>query len=187
MKTNLAPIAGALLLLGCASSPTPVRSLSWSPPPQMAGCTEVAPCAEVKAWFAAEMKSAGDAVACHPVPQKGTEEACARADEAQARAHARELDFLAGLCGESVGVPARAVFPYLGVPDNDKVITCGGKGGIPAFPCRVWEWTWATTTRGGAFMVFLVQPAGGPPGEWVLNACSYCDAGSPCREVPFRP
>jgi len=187
MKTTVAPIASALLLLGCASGATPIRTFSWKPPPQAAGCTERAPCNEVKEWFAFETRSAGDSAACHPLPQKGTEETCARADEAYARTHAQHLDFFAGLCGESVGVPGLAVFPWLGVPDNDKVITCGGKGGIPPFPCRVWEWSWATTTRGGAFLVFLVQPAGGPPGEWVLNNCSYCDAGAPCRELPFRP
>jgi hypothetical protein len=187
MKTTLAPIASALLLLGCSSGSGSIRSLSWKPPVELERCTEQAPCAEVKHWFEFETRSAGDAAACHPVPQKGTEEACARGDEAYARSHAVYLELFAGLCGESVGVPARAVFPYTGAPETDKVITCGGKGGIPPFPCRVWEWTWATSARGGAFLVFLVQPAGGPPGEWLLNSCSYCDAGSPCRDVPFRP
>jgi hypothetical protein len=121
------------------------------------------------------------------VAQKGTEEFCARADQAYAQQHEQHIAYFAGLCGESLGVPALAVFPYMGLPENDKVITCGGKGGIPPFPCRVWEWTWATTSKGGAFLVFFVQPAGGPPGEWVLNNCSYCDAASSCRDVPFRP
>jgi hypothetical protein len=187
MKNVLAPIAVALLVLGCASGATPIRTLSWKPPPEAAGCSESAPCDNVKRWFAFETKAAGDAAACHPVAQKGTEETCARADEAYGRAHGNYLEYVSELCGESVGVPGRAIFPYVGVPDSDKQITCGGKGGIPAFPCRVWEWTWATTTRGGAFLVFLVQPAGGPPGEWLLNSCTYCEPGSPCRDVPFRP
>jgi hypothetical protein len=187
VRTGIAGAGGALLLAGCASGATAVRNLSWKPPPQSAGCTEFAPCDNVKKWFAFETRSAGDASACHPIPQKGTEETCARADEAYARAHQEHLEYFAGLCGESVGVPSRVVLPYLGVPENDRLTTCGGKGVIAPFPCRVWEWTWATASKGGAFLVFLVQPAGGPPGEWVFNACSYCDATSSCREIPFRP
>jgi hypothetical protein len=186
MKTPTAPLAVALLLVGCASSATAVKNLSWRPPPESAGCTEVAPCENVKKWFAFETRSAGDLAACLPVLQKGTEETCARAGEAYARTHQQHLDYFASLCAESVGVPTGVVFPYIGVPENDRVITCGGKGGVPAFPCRVWEWTWATTTKGAAFLVFFVQPADGPPGAWVLNSCSYCDAGSSCRDLPFR-
>ena len=187
MKTPLPLLAFALLLAGCGTSSVAVRNLSWKPPPQSAACTEATPCDNVKRWLAFETQSVGDFVACHPVPQKGTEEVCARADEAYARAHQQHLDYFGSLCGESVGVPASVVFPYMGVPENDRNITCGGKGGIPAFPCRVWEWSWATTSQGGAFLVFLVQPAGGAPGEWVLNSCSYCDVNSKCRELPFRP
>jgi hypothetical protein len=187
MKTPLASIATALLVLGCGSGATAVKNLSWRPPPQSASCSEAAPCDNVKRWFAFETRAAGDAAPCQPVPLAGTEAACARALEDQARARAQHLDYFAGLCGESVGVPAPLVFPYLGVPESDRVITCGGKGGIPAFRCRVWEWTWATTSKGGAFLVFLVEPAGGAPGEWVLNSCSHCEAGSSCRDLPFRP
>ncbi len=176
-----------LLLSGCGPGATAVRPLTWKPPVELARCTEQAPCAEVRRWFEFESRAAGDAAACLPTPQPGTEAACERGAEAHARTHAGFLDLWSGLCGESVAVPAPAIFPYAGVPDSDRVITCGGKNGIPPFPCRVWEWTWATTTRGGAFLIFFVQPAGGSPGQWVLNSCSYCDAGSPCRDVPFRP
>jgi hypothetical protein len=186
MKSTLPPLSFALLLAGCGSSATAVKNLTWKPPPQSSSCTNAAPCENVKKWFAFETRSAGDFAACLPVPQKGTEETCAKASEAYARTHQQHLEFFADLCAESVGVPTGVVFPYFGVPENDKVITCGGKGGIPAFPCRVWEWTWATTTKGAAFLVFFVQPADGPPGSWVLNNCSTCDAGSSCRELPFR-
>jgi hypothetical protein len=35
-------------------------------------------------------------------------------------------------------------------------------------------------------VVFLVEPAGAPPGTWAVNSCSYCEAGGECREFPLR-
>ena len=176
----------ALLLTACSSAPKAVQ-MTWVPPPRSASCSEGVPCENVKRWFEIEKQAAEARPACRPVPLKGSEEQCARAEAAYAKAHAEQIDYFGGLCAGSVGVAAGTVIAYLGLPESDRVVTCGGKPGVPTFTCRLWEWTWATASRGGAFVVFLVQPEGAPAGSWVLNACSYCESGGACREFPFRP
>ena len=189
MKSPHAPPRLAAALLGfvaaCASAPPPVVP-SWIPPPQAASCSEAAPCDTVRQWFTLEKEAAEAWPACHPVPLKGTAEACARADAAYAKAHASRLDYLAGLCSGTVGVSSWFVLPYVGAPESDRVATCGARPGATAFTCRIWEWTWATSSKGGAFVIFLVPPEGAPAGTWVLNSCSYCETGAPCREFPAR-
>jgi hypothetical protein len=140
----------------------------------------------VKRWFAVEKEAAEAWPACHPVPAKGSEVECARADAAYAKVHREQLDYFAGLCSGSVGSSFFAVFPYVGTPESDRIATCGGKGGSGPFTCRVLEWTWATASRGGAFVMFLVPPAGAAPGVWAVNSCSYCESGGACREFPRR-
>jgi hypothetical protein len=177
----------ASLALACASAPPPLPAPTWIPPPQSAACTDATPCENVKKWFAIESEAAQAAPACHPVPLRGSEPACARADAAYAKVHREQIDYFGGLCTGSVGSSAWAVRPFMGTPDADRIASCGGRGGSGPFTCRLWEWTWATATRGGAFVVFLVEPAGATPGVWAVNSCSYCESGGACREFPFRP
>ncbi len=138
-------------------------------------------------WFEVEKQAALAWPACHPSPLKGSEQACARADASYARVHAEQLDYFGGLCAGTVGSNAWTVRPFVGTPQADRIATCGGKAGAASFTCRLWEWTWATESRGGAFVVFLVQPTEAPPGVWAVNSCSYCEAGGSCREWPSRP
>ena len=179
--------AAALLAVACASAPPPLPPPSWIPPPQSASCSDASPCENVKRWFAIEKEAAEAWPACHPFPLKGSEQACARADAAYAVVHKEQLDYFGGLCTGSVGSSAWTVLPYLGTPESDRIATCGGKGGSGPFTCRVLEWSWATSTRGAAFVVFLVQPRDAPPGVWAVNSCSYCETGGACREFPLRP
>ncbi len=188
MKARLLLVAApALLTLACASTPPPLPPPSWIPPPQSASCTEANPCENVKRWLTVETEAAEAWPACHPVPARGSEAACARADAAYAKVHREQLDYFVGLCSGSVGSNYFAVAPYLGTPATDRIATCGGKGGSGPFTCRVLEWSWATASRGGAFVVFLVQPSGAAPGVWAVNSCSYCESGGACREFPVRP
>ena len=181
----LFPLAAALAL-GCASGPPPLPPPRWLPPPQWAGCTDAAPCENVKRWLEVEQQAALAWLACHPVPVAGSEAACARADAAYARVHREQLDAFAALCAGSVGSNYWSVAPFLGSPESDRFATCGGKGGTAAFTCRVLEWTWTTPTKAGAFVVFLVQPEGQAAGIWALNACSYCETPGDCRDLPPR-
>jgi hypothetical protein len=175
--------AVAVTLAGCASTPPSLPPPRWIPPPQSASCTDAHPCENVKRWFEVEKDAAEAWPACHPVPLKGSEAACARADAAYARVHREQIEYFTGLCSGSVGSSAWTIRPFLGTPDGDRIASCGGKDGAEPFTCRLWEWTWATPSRGGAFVVFLVQPTGAPPGVWAVNSCSYCEAGGSCREL----
>ncbi len=187
VKTRLALVVPLLAGLGCASGPPPLPPPSWIPPPQSAACTDWKPCENVKKWFVVEKEAAEAWPACHPTPMKGAAQDCARADAAYLKVHKEQLDYFGNLCSGSVGSSQWAVMPYMGTPENDRIATCGGRGGSGPFTCRVLEWTWATATKGGAFVVFLVQPDGAAPGTWAVNNCSYCESGGACREFPFRP
>jgi hypothetical protein len=187
VKAPLALVVVASLGVACASAPPPLPAPTWIPPPQSAACTDASPCENVKRWFAVEKEAAEAWPACHPVPVRGSELACARADAAYARVHREQIEYFGGLCGGSVGSSYFAVAPFLGTPENDRMATCGGKGGSGPFPCRVLEWTWATASKGGAFVMFLVQPGESAPGVWAVNSCSYCESGGTCRDLPFRP
>jgi hypothetical protein len=177
----------AALLAACASPPPPLPPPRWVPPPQSAGCTDEFPCENVARWFQIETEAAEAWPACHPVPLPGSEAACEKARASYARVHAEQIEYFGGLCTGMVGSSLWAIRPFLGTPRSDRIGTCGGKGSIPAFTCRLWEWTWVTSTSGGAFVVFLVEPAGAAPGVWAVNSCSYCEARGTCREFPFRP
>ncbi len=178
--------AVAMALAACASSPPPLPPPRWVPPPGTAACTDAHPCETVKRWFEVETEAALAWPACHPVPLRGSEAECARADAAYAKVHRERLEYVAGLCGGTVGSNAWNIRPFLGTPENDRIVTCGGKGDVPPFTCRLWEWTWSTPAKGGAFVVFLVQPTGAPPGVWAVNSCSYCEAGGTCRDFTGR-
>ncbi len=187
MKAFLPAAATACVVLACASAPPTLPPPSWIPPPQSASCTDANPCENVKRWFAVEREAAEAWPACHPVPAKGSQLDCVRADAAYAKVHREQLDYFTGLCTGSVGSSFFAIHPYVGTPDSDRIATCGGKGGSGPFTCRVLEWTWATASKGGAFVMFLVPPAGAAPGVWAVNSCSYCESGGACREFPHRP
>ncbi len=184
---RLAAVAPALLALACASAPPPLPPSRWVPPPRSASCSDATPCENVKRWFAIEKEAAEAWSACHPVPLRGSEQACARADASFAAVHREQLDYVDGLCTRSVGSDAWTVLPYLGTPESDRIASCGGRGGSGTFTCRVLEWTWATSTRGAAFVLFLVEPRDAPPGVWAVNSCSYCETGGACREFPVKP
>ena len=184
---GLPALACAVLLAGCASPPPPLPAARWTPPPQWASCTDEFPCENVAKWFRIEKEAAEAWPACHPVPLKGSEAACEKATTAYGRVHAEQLDSFSSLCASTVGASSWSIRPYLGTPQTDRIGTCGGKNGIPFYTCRLWEWTWVATTKGGAFVVFLVEPPGAPPGVWAVNNCSYCEAGGTCRDFPPRP
>jgi len=175
------------LVAGCASPPPPLPEPRWVPPPKWAKCTDEAPCENVATWFKIEKEAAEAWPACHPVPLPGSAVACEKAALAYARVHEEQLDYFSSMCAGMVGVNAWAIRPYVGAPQNDRVGTCGGKSGIPPFTCRLWEWTWVAETKGGAFVVFLVEAPGAGPGVWAVNNCSYCVAGGSCRDFPPRP
>ena len=153
----------------------------------MYGCTEASPCENVRKWFEIEREAAEAWPACHPTPVAGAKDECARADAAYARIHREQLDTFGALCTGTAGSSAGSIRPFTGTPESDRIATCGGKGGAPSFTCRIWEWTWATARKGGAFVVFLVEPADQPVGTWAVNSCSYCEAGGSCREFTARP
>ncbi len=184
---RLAPCGLAALLAACASTPPPLPPPRWVPPPQAMACTDSSPCEAVRRWLDLEKEAALAWPACHPVPLKGSEAACAKADLAYAQVHREKLEYFGSLCTGSVGSNAWAIAPFLGKPEGDRMATCGGRGGTPTFTCRIWEWTWVTPTKGGAFVVFLVEPEKQPPGVWAVNSCSYCENPGDCREFPFRP
>lgn len=187
VKTPLAPAAAALLALACTSAPPPLPPPRWVPPPGSASCTEEKPCENVRRWLEIEKEAALARPACRPVPLRGSEEACARAEAAYARVHREALETFSGLCTGTSGSSAWSIRPFTGTPDSDRIATCGGKDGSPPFTCRIWEWIWSTPAAGGAFVVFLVEPAGAPPGIWAVNSCSYCVAGADCRELRGKP
>ena len=177
----------AALVAACATTPPPLPPPRWVPPPQSATCSDEKPCENVRRWFEVEKEAALARPACRPVPLRGSEEACARAEAAYARVHREQLDYFSGLCAGTSGSSLWAIRPFVGTPESDRIASCGGKGGSPSFTCRIWEWTWATPSAGGAFVIFLVEPAGAPPGIWAVNSCSYCEAGGTCREFPGKP
>ncbi len=181
-----AALAGSVVA-SCASAPPTLPPPSWVPPPQSAACSQAAPCQNVRKWLDVEKQAAEAWSTCHPAPTKLNQAACAKADAAYARVHKEQLDYFGGLCGGSVGSDWFAVAPYVGTPESDRIATCGGKGGSGAFTCRVLEWTWATESKGGAFVVFLAPPEGAAAGVWAVNSCAYCETGSTCRDVPPRP
>ena len=185
VKLPLALLLG--LLAACSTAPPSLPPPRWVPPPQSAACTDEKPCENVRRWFEVEKEAALARPACRPVPLRGSEEACARAEAAYLRVHREQLDYFSGLCTGTSGSSAWAIRPFTGAPESDRIATCGGKGGSPSFTCRIWEWTWATPAAGGAFVVFLVEPAGAPPGIWAVNSCSYCEAGGDCREFRGKP
>jgi hypothetical protein len=187
VKALLAPAAAALVSLACASSPPVLPPPSWIPPPQSARCSATSPCENVKRWLTVEKEAAEAWPTCHPVPARGSEAACARADAAYARVHKEQLDYFGGLCGGSVGSDYFAVAPYLGTPETDRIASCGGRGESGSFTCRVLEWSWATAEKGGAFVMFLVPPEGAAAGIWAVNSCTYCETGGTCRTLPLRP
>jgi hypothetical protein len=182
----LAPLAAGLLA-ACASAPPPLPPPRWVPPPQSAACSDASPCENVARWFQIEAEASEAWPACHPTPLRGSEAACEKASASYARVHAEQIEYFGGLCAGMVGSNAWAIRPYVGTAQSDRIATCGGKAGIPAFTCRLWEWTWVTASNGGAFVVFMVQPEGQPAGVWAVNNCSYCEALGACREFPFRP
>jgi len=188
LARGLSPaLAAALALAACASTPAPLPPPRWSPPPGSTACTDAAPCENVARWFRVETEAAEAWPACFPVPRPGSQAACEKARASYARVHAEQIEYFGALCQGMVGSNAWEIRPFLGAPPSDRFSTCGGKGSTPAFTCRIWEWTWATASRGGAFVVFLVQPEGQPAGVWAVNSCSYCEAPGTCREFPFRP
>jgi hypothetical protein len=176
----------AVLLAGCATTPPTLPPPRWVPPPQWASCSDAKPCENVRKWLDVEKEAALARPACHPVPVKGSEAECARADSAYVAFHRENVDAFGALCNGAVGSNVWTVAPYFGTPESDRIATCGGKGGSASFVCRVVEWTWATPSRGGAFVIFLVQPEGAPPGVWAVNSCSYCENPGDCREFPLR-